>query len=80
MMKEAGVHTLGFAMISGGCCGPGYQLGLTDSLENDVVQEINTIRFAIDPEITATVESITLNVERNDDGFCHVVSESSSCC
>ncbi|KGP77294.1 adhesin, partial [Paenibacillus sp. MAEPY1] len=30
MMKEAGVHTLRFAMVGGGCCGPSFQLGLAD--------------------------------------------------
>ncbi|WP_052016891.1 MULTISPECIES: hypothetical protein [unclassified Paenibacillus] len=69
MMREAGVHKLRFAMVCGGCCGPSYQLGLTDSLENYLVQEINTIRVAVDPEIVTTVESITLDVERYDDGL-----------
>ncbi|HBU82419.1 MAG TPA: adhesin [Paenibacillus sp.] len=80
MMKEAGVHTLRFALVGGGCCGPSYQLGLTDPLENDVIQEINTIRVAVDPEIETTVESITLDVERYDDGLGLVVSGGSSCC
>ncbi|OPG95144.1 adhesin [Chryseobacterium mucoviscidosis] len=80
MMREAGVHTLRFAMVSGGCCGPSYQLGLADPVENDVVQEINAIRVAVDPEIVATVKSITLDVEQYDDGLGLVVSGGSTCC
>ncbi|WP_433743696.1 adhesin [Paenibacillus amylolyticus] len=80
MMKEAGVHTLRFAMVGGGCCGPSFQLGLADPAENDVVQEINSIRVAVDPEIVAAVESITLDVEQSADGPGLVISGGSSCC
>ncbi|WP_413408495.1 hypothetical protein [Paenibacillus amylolyticus] len=51
----------------------------TEGLKNDVVQEINKIRVAVDPEIVTTVESITLDVERYDDGLGLVVSGGSSC-
>ncbi|WP_413371903.1 hypothetical protein [Paenibacillus taichungensis] len=44
------------------------------------MQEINAIRVAIDPELAATVESITLEVEQYADGFGLVISGGSNCC
>ncbi|MCW3794448.1 adhesin [Paenibacillus sp. LS1] len=79
MMKQAGVNTLRFAVAGGGCCGPTFQLGLAESQESDVVQEINAIRVAIDPELTASIESITLDVEQYPDGPGLVVSGGQSC-
>jgi Fe-S cluster assembly iron-binding protein IscA len=80
MMNQAGVFTLRVFAGESGCCGPSFQLTLAESLENDVVGEINQIKVAIDPQIAEQAQHITLDVETYQDGPTLVLSGSSNCC
>jgi HesB-like selenoprotein len=82
MMKEAGVSTLRFGYAGAGCYGPSYELSLDEPQDTDVVNVINDVEVAVDPQVVELVSELTLDFQQDEQGEGLVISSggSSSCC
>ena len=80
-MKENNADTIRFYGVSG-CCGLNLAVALQPAEENDIIETINSVQVAIQPEMVEQLKDVTINAEENN-GELGLVLEGynqSSCC
>lgn len=80
-MQENNISTLRFFGIPG-CCGVNLGISLQEAEENDVVEQVNGIQVAIQPDVKDQVDAITLELEEANGEMGLVLNgyQDSSCC
>jgi len=80
-MQENNISTLRFFGIPG-CCGVNLGISLQEAEENDVVEQVNGIQVAIQPDVKDQVDAISLEVEEvnGEVGLVLNGAQDSSCC
>ncbi|MGD6963980.1 adhesin [Fictibacillus phosphorivorans] len=48
-----------------GCCGPIVGMSIEIPRETDEMKIINNVRVAVSPQVTTSLEGLTLDIERN---------------
>ncbi|OHR65247.1 adhesin [Bacillus sp. HMSC76G11] len=80
IFQERNAEGIRVYSLGSGCCGPQIGLSLDAPMDADIVQEVNGIKVAIDPQISSSVEDITLDKENTADGTGFVLIGGSECC
>ncbi|MCM3595504.1 adhesin [Metabacillus idriensis] len=80
IFQERNAEGIRVYSLGSGCCGPQIGLSLDAPMDADIVQEVNGIKVAIDPQISSSVEHITLDKENTADGTGFVLIGGSECC
>jgi Fe-S cluster assembly iron-binding protein IscA len=80
IFKERNADNIRVYSLGSGCCGPQIGLSLDAPLQADIVQEVNGIKVALDPQISSSVEDVTLDKENTADGAGFVLIGGSECC
>lgn len=80
IFKEQNANNIRLYNVGGGCCGPQVGLSLDEPKETDEVQVINSIRVAIDPEVSAAVAEVTLDKQESEQGAGFALVGGRSCC
>lgn len=80
-MQENNVSTLRFFGIQG-CCGVNLGVSLQEAEESDLLEEVNGLSIAIQPEMKEQLNNVTLDVEEEDGEMGLVLNgyNHSSCC
>ncbi len=80
-MKENNADTIRFYGVPG-CCSLNLAVALQSAEENDIIEIINSVQVAIQPEMVEQLKDVTINAEENN-GEMGLVLEGynqSSCC
>ncbi|MFC0274056.1 adhesin [Metabacillus herbersteinensis] len=80
IFKERNTDSIRVYSLGSGCCGPQIGLSLDVPQETDVIQEVNGVKVALDPQITSSVEEVTLDKEDTAEGAGFVLIGGSECC
>ena len=80
-MQENNLSTLRFYGIPG-CCGVNLGVSLQEAEENDLLEEVNGVNIAIQPEMKEQLKDVTLEVEEDNGEMGLVLNgyNHSSCC
>ena len=80
-MQENNLSTLRFYGIAG-CCGLNLGVALQEAEENDLLEEVNGVNIAIQPEMKEQLKDVTLDVEEDNGEMGLVLNgyNHSSCC
>ncbi|MDY0407376.1 HesB/IscA family protein [Virgibacillus soli] len=68
IFEEKGVEGIRFYSMGAGCCGPQLGISLDAPEENDIVEEIDGIKVAVDRDVKDTVEGLTLDDDETPNG------------
>ena len=80
-MQENNISTLRFYGIAG-CCGVNLGVALQEPEENDLVEEVNGLNIAIQPDVKDQLTNVTLAVEEEngEKGLVMNGYNGTSCC
>jgi iron-sulfur cluster assembly protein len=80
-MEAKNVSTIRFYGIAG-CCGMNLGVALQDAEENDILEEINGLTVAIQPNMKDQLNVVTVDVEENNGEMGIVLNgyDNTSCC
>ena len=80
-MKANNVSTLRFYGIAG-CCGMNLGVALQEAEANDMVEEVNGLKIAIQPEMKEQLLNVTIDVEEENGEMGIVLTgyNEDSCC
>lgn len=80
-MQENNVTTLRFFGIPG-CCGVNLGVSLQEAEKNDVIEQVNEIKVAIQPDVKEQLNGVSLEVEEDSGemGLVLIGYNNSSCC
>ena len=80
-MQENNVSTLRFFGIPG-CCGVNLGVSLQEAEENDLLEEVNGLQIAIQPEMNEQLNDVTLELEEDNGEMGLVLNgyNETSCC
>ena len=80
-MQENNISTLRFYGIAG-CCGVNLGVALQEPEENDLLEEVNGLNIAIQPNVKDQLTNVTLEVEEEngEKGLVMHGYNSTTCC
>lgn len=80
-MQENNVSTLRFFGIQG-CCGVNLGVSLQDAEENDLLEDVNGVKVAIQHEMKEQLNNVILDVEEDNGDMGLVLNgyNNTSCC
>ena len=80
IFDEKGVEVIRFYSMGAGCCGSQLGISLDAPEEDDIVEEIEGIKVAIDKNVKDTVEGLTLDNDETPNGSQFVLLGMDQCC
>ncbi|MFC4022405.1 adhesin [Oceanobacillus longus] len=80
IFETKGGESIRFYSMGDGCCGPQLGISLDGPEENDIVEEVNGIKVAVDQDIKDTVEGLTLDNDETPEGSQFVLLGMNQCC
>lgn len=80
IFEDKGVEGIRFYSMGAGCCGPQLGISLDAPEANDIVEEIDGIKVAIDQEVEDTLEGLTLDNDETPNGSQFVLLGMDQCC
>lgn len=80
IFAENGVDGIRFYSMGAGCCGPQLGISLGSPEENDMLEQVDGIKVAIDKDVKDTVEGLTLDEDETPNGPQFVLLGMDQCC
>ncbi|WP_067725918.1 HesB/IscA family protein [Oceanobacillus damuensis] len=80
IFEEKGGEGIRFYSMGAGCCGPQLGISMDAPEENDIIEEINGIKVAIDKDVKNTLEGLTLDNDETANGSQFVLLGIDQCC
>ncbi|MCA1203324.1 MULTISPECIES: HesB/IscA family protein [Bacillaceae] len=80
ILTEKGGEGIRFYSMGAGCCGPQLGISFDAPEENDIIEEINGIKVAIDKDVKDTLEGLTLDNDETPNGSQFVLLGMDQCC
>lgn len=79
IFEEKGMEGIRFYSMGAGCCGPQLGISLDVPGENDIVEEIDGIKVAIDKNVKDAVVGLTLDNDETPNGSQFVLLGMDQC-
>lgn len=79
IFEEKGVEGIRFYSMGSGCCGPQLGISIDNPAENDIIEEVNGIKVAIDKEVKDALDGLTLDNDETSDGSQFVLLGTDQC-
>lgn len=68
IMNDEGVETISLVAVGESCCGPQFGLTLDTPADDDVIEEINGVKLAMNPSYKEQASDLVLEAEVTAEG------------
>src|SRR5699024_1383907 len=73
-MNQFNIFTVRFSVEGPGCCGPKWAFELQEAKEKDIVETINGLNVAIEPELVEVLADIELDFDEDGEQIGFVIN------